>query len=83
MIFLQKEQNRKIEKKEDMVVLSKSKSLEEHFIEVKTNQERNRVIRLAYLNKVMYNYFKRKDHLHKIECGLILKLELLEGKFTR
>ena len=83
MIFLQKEQNRKIEKKEDMVVLSKSKSLKEHFIEVKTNQERNRVIRLAYLDKVMYNYFKRKDHLHKIGCGLILKLELLEGKFTR
>ena len=32
-----------------MIVLSKSKSLEEHFIEAKTKQERNSVIRLAYL----------------------------------
>ena len=49
LTFLQKEQNRKIEKKEDMVVLSKSKSLEEHFMEAKNKQERNRVICLAYL----------------------------------
>jgi hypothetical protein len=29
--FLQKEQNRKIKKKEDIIMLSKSKSLEKHF----------------------------------------------------
>ncbi len=32
-----------------MIVLSKSKSLEEYFIEVKTKQERNSAICLAYL----------------------------------
>ena len=49
LIFLQKEQNRKIEKKEDMIVLSKSKSLEEHFMDVKSKEDRNSVICLAYL----------------------------------
>ena len=49
LIFLQKEQKRKIEKKEDRVVLSKSKSLEEHFREIKSKQDRNSVICLAYL----------------------------------
>jgi len=46
--FLQIEQNRKIEQKEDMIVLSKSKSLEEHFMDVESKQERNSVISLAY-----------------------------------
>ena len=49
LTFLQKEQNRKIEKKEDIIVLSKSKSLEEHFMEAESRQERNRIICLAYL----------------------------------
>lgn len=48
--FLQKEQNRKIEKKENMVVLSKSKPLEEHFIKVQSKKERNSIIHLAYLD---------------------------------
>jgi len=48
LTFLQIEQNRKIEKKEDMIVLSKSKSLEEHFMDVTSKQERNSVISLAY-----------------------------------
>ena len=34
--------------KEDMIVLSKSKSLEEHFMGVESKQERNSVISLAY-----------------------------------
>jgi DNA-binding transcriptional regulator GbsR (MarR family) len=41
--------NRKIEKKEDMIILSKSKSLEEHFMDVQSKQDRNSVICLAYL----------------------------------
>jgi len=32
-----------------MIVLSKSKSLEEHFMDVKSKTERNQVISLAYL----------------------------------
>ena len=48
LTFLQIEQNRKIEQKEDMIVLSKSKSLEEHFMGVESKQERNSVISLAY-----------------------------------
>jgi len=48
LTFLQIEQNRKLQKKEDMVVLSKSKSLEEHFMDVQNKQERNCVIFLAY-----------------------------------
>jgi len=48
--FLQKEQNRKIEKKEDMVVISKSKSLEEYFTKVQSKKERNSIIHLAYLD---------------------------------
>jgi len=48
LTFLQREQNRKIEQKEDMIVLSKSKSLEEHFMDVQNKQERNCVIFLAY-----------------------------------
>ena len=48
LIFLQTEQNRKVEKKEDMVILSKSKSLEEHFRDVKSKIERNQIISLAY-----------------------------------
>ena len=47
-MFLQIEQNRKIEQKEDMIVLSKSKSLKEHFMDVESKQERNSVISLAY-----------------------------------
>jgi len=39
-------QNRKIEKKENMIVLSKSKSLEEHFMDVKSKQKRNSFISL-------------------------------------
>ena len=49
LTFLQTEQNRKIEKKEDMIILSKSKSLEEHFMDVKSKTERNQFISLAYL----------------------------------
>jgi len=49
LIFLQREQNRKIEKKDDTIILSKSKSLEEHFMNVQNKQDRNRVICLAYL----------------------------------
>ncbi len=49
LTFLQTEQNRKIEKKEDMIILSKSKSLEEHFMDVQSKQDRNSVICLAYL----------------------------------
>ena len=48
--FLQTEQNRKIEKLEDMTVVSKSKSLDEYFIDLKSKQERNCVIGLAYLD---------------------------------
>ncbi|HHD81485.1 MAG TPA: hypothetical protein ENK99_07875 [Campylobacterales bacterium] len=33
LTFLQTVQNRKIEKKEDMIILSKSKSLEKHFMD--------------------------------------------------
>lgn len=47
--FLQTEQNRKIEKKEDMIILSKSKSFVEHFIVIKSKTERNQIISLAYL----------------------------------
>ena len=50
LTFLQTEQNRKIEKKENMIILSKSKSLEEHFIDVKSKKERNSIISLAYLD---------------------------------
>jgi len=50
LTFLQTEQNRKIKKKENMIILSKSKSLEEHFIEVKSKKERNSIISLAYLD---------------------------------
>ena len=49
LTFLQKEQNRKIEKKEDMIIFSKSKSLEEHFMKVKSKQDRNSIICLTYL----------------------------------
>ena len=49
LTFLQIEQNRKIEQKEDMIVLSKSKSLEEHFMDVESKQERNSIIILAYV----------------------------------
>ena len=49
LTFLQTEQNRKIEKKEDMIVLSKSKSLKKYFMDVKNKQDINRVISLAYL----------------------------------
>ena len=48
--FLQTEQNRKIEKIEDMIVVSKSKLLDEHFIGVKSKQGRNSIIGLAYLD---------------------------------
>ncbi len=48
-LFLQREQNRKIEKKEDKIIISKSKLLEEHFMNVKSKQERNQLISLAYL----------------------------------
>jgi len=41
--------NRKIEKKEDIILLSKSKSLEEHFINAQSKQDRNKVIYLTYL----------------------------------
>jgi DNA-directed RNA polymerase specialized sigma subunit len=49
LTFLQTEQNRKIEKKEDMIILSKSKSLEKHFMNVQSKTERNQIISLAYL----------------------------------
>jgi len=42
-------QDRKIEKKDDTIVLSKSKSLEEHFMNVQSKQDRNSVICLDYL----------------------------------
>ena len=48
--FLQKEQNLKIEKQEDILVLDKSKSLEEHFDKAKNRVDRNNVIHLAYLD---------------------------------
>ena len=48
LTFLQIEQNRKIEQKENMIVFSKSKSLEEHFMDVESKQERNSMIILAY-----------------------------------
>jgi len=48
LTFLQIEQNRKIEQKENMIVLSKSKSLEEHFMNVESKQERDSAISLAY-----------------------------------
>ena len=48
LTFLQQEQNRKIEKKEDMVILSKSKLLEEHFSKMPSKKERNCIIYSAY-----------------------------------
>ena len=48
--FLQTEQNRKIEKKESMIVLNKSKLLEEHFVNAQSKHERNSTICLAYLD---------------------------------
>ena len=48
LTFLQIEQNRKIEQKENMIVFSKSKSLEEYFRDVESKQERNSIISLAY-----------------------------------
>jgi REP element-mobilizing transposase RayT len=50
LTFLQQEQNRKIEKKEDMVILSKSKLLEEHFSKMPSKKERNCIIYSAYLD---------------------------------
>ena len=48
--FLQKEQNRKIKKQGGIVVLDKSKSLEEHFDKAKNRVERNSAIHLACLD---------------------------------
>jgi REP element-mobilizing transposase RayT len=74
LTFLQTEQNRKIEKKEDMIILSKSKSLEEHFMDVKSKTERNKIISLAYLEDG-YSQIEIADYLglSKSAVSLIIK----------
>ena len=71
---MQKEQNRKIEKKEDMIVLSKFKSLEEHFMDLKSKQKRNSVISLAYLEDG-YSQIEIANHLRfsKLSVFMVIK----------
>ena len=73
LIFLQTEQNRKIEKKENMIVLSKSKSLEEHFIDAKNKKERNSVISLAYLDGYSQIEIARYLGLSKSLISMVIK----------
>jgi len=49
LTFLQDEQNKKIKKKDDKVVFSKSKSLQKHFINIENKEMRNKAICFSYL----------------------------------
>lgn len=49
LTFLEIEQNRKVEQKEDRIILSKSKTLEAHFMNVNSKMQRNQIIFSAYL----------------------------------
>jgi DNA-directed RNA polymerase specialized sigma subunit len=82
LTFLQTEQNRKIEKKEDMIILSKSKSLEKHFMDVKSKTERNQIISLAYLEDG-YSQIEIANYLglSKSAVSLIIK-KLGSGDLT-
>ena len=58
-----------------MIVLSKSKSLEEHFMDVENKQERNSVISLAYLEDG-YSQIKIANFLglSKSAISMIIKI---------
>jgi len=68
LTFLQDEQNQKIEKKDNKIVFSKSKSLQDHFIDVENKKIRNSAICLAYL----------KDGYSQIEIAEFLELPLIQ-----
>jgi DNA-binding MarR family transcriptional regulator len=66
----------------DMIILSKSKSLEEHFIDVKSKMERNKIISLAYLEDG-YSQIEIANYLglSKSAVSLIIK-KLGSGDLT-